>query len=257
MPLLLESSDYFNIEKSTLGKATSMTLIWATVIPLILTPVIAFLYEGIGRRIPVIASMIIIHVTIWLMPQVSPNFTMVCVLRALLSVCNTIGCSAPLISDNIKMESRASAVTLNVLAIGLSQLFGTQVIVPLTQKLSFSELFSATSFMLLILTIPVLLMIREPNLKKLEQPTENLLINENMEEQRLLLNPAESNAPAPSKSTWTTIKDISYNTYKLVRSDPSWIFLFLAGSNAYFISFLYTSYMILWLNSFVDNANAL
>ena len=33
-------------------------------------------------------------------------------------------------------------------------------------------------------------------------------------------------------------------------SDPKWIFLFFAASIAHFITYLYGSYLVLWLNSF-------
>ena len=137
IPLLLASPDYFDIDKSNLGKATALTLIWASLLPLIMTPFMTFVYEGIGRRIPVTYSLLTTNILIWMMPKVAPNLTILCALRAVVGFNNTLTMAAPLISDYIKKESRGRAVTMNTLAIGLSQIFATQFLVPLTQEMTF------------------------------------------------------------------------------------------------------------------------
>ncbi len=106
-------------------------------LPLMLTPFITFVYETIGRRIPLIYAMLSTNLLIWLMPYVAPNFKMLCVLRAFVGLSNTLVISAPLISDYIKKESRGLAVTVNTAFIGLSQIFATQFLVPLTQEMNF------------------------------------------------------------------------------------------------------------------------
>ena len=58
---------------------------------------------------------------------------------------------------------------MNTLAIGLSQIFATQCLVPLTQQMTFNESFTMSSIMMLILTIPTLFMIREPKSKRQQQ----------------------------------------------------------------------------------------
>lgn len=137
IPLLLASPDYFDVEKENLGKATAMTLIWAALLPLLLTPFMTFVYEGIGRRIPVAYSLVCTNLLIWMMPKVAPSFYLLCTLRAIVGFNNTLTIAAPLISDYIKKESRGRAVTINTLSIGLSQIFATQFLVPLTQTMTF------------------------------------------------------------------------------------------------------------------------
>jgi len=78
------------------------------------------MYEGIGRKIPIAFSLLSMNFLIWLMPRVAPNFWLLCALRATVGFSNTLAMSAPLISDYIKKESRARAVTYNTLAIALS-----------------------------------------------------------------------------------------------------------------------------------------
>ena len=132
MPLLLASEDYFAIPPSELGRATAVVIIWSQMLPLVLTPFLAYVYEIIGRRIPVTYALLSTNVLIWLMPKVAPNFTLLCGLRAVIGLNNTLIIGAPLISDYVKQESRGRAVAINTLAIGISQVFATQFMVPLT-----------------------------------------------------------------------------------------------------------------------------
>jgi len=87
------------------------------------------------------------------------------VLRAFIGLSNTLLIAAPLISDYVKKESRGRAVTYNTFAIGLSQLFATAILVPLTQDMNFEESLDICCGMMMILTVPTLFMIREPTLK--------------------------------------------------------------------------------------------
>ena len=107
---------------------------------------------------------------------------MLCILRAVVGLNNTLAISAPLISDYVKQESRGRAVTINTLAIGLSQVFATQFLVPMTQGMNFEQSFTVSSLMMLALTLPVLFMIREPNPKekkdRADASLQNLAINE-------------------------------------------------------------------------------
>lgn len=45
---------------------------------------------------------------------------------------------------------------------------------------------------------------------------------------------------------------MSATLFNRVCSDPRWLFLFLAISQAHLITYLYSSYLVLWLNSFVS-----
>ena len=75
LPLLLESEDYYAIKPSQLGKATSTVIIWSQLLPLLATPFLTYVYETIGRRIPVTFALMSTNLLVWLMPKVAPSFT--------------------------------------------------------------------------------------------------------------------------------------------------------------------------------------
>ena len=118
--MLLQDEDYFHVPLPELGKATSIVIVWAQILPLIFTPFLTYVYETIGRRIPLTYALLCNNLLFWLMPRVAPNFTLLCAIRAVISLNNTLLLGAPLISDYIKTESRGMAVATSALAIGLS-----------------------------------------------------------------------------------------------------------------------------------------
>ena len=137
LPLLLQSDDHFAIEESELRKATSKVIMCAQMLPLLALPFLTYVYEIIGRRIPLTYSLLCTNFLIFLMPKVAPNFTFLCMLRAVVGFNNTLIVGAPLISDYVKSESRGRAVAGNTLAIGLSQVFATQFLVPVTSEMTY------------------------------------------------------------------------------------------------------------------------
>ena len=140
-------------------------MVWSQILPLALTPFLTYVYETVGRRIPVASALLSTNLLIWLLPKVAPNFMILCALRAIIGLNNTLIVGAPLISDYVKQESRGRAVAINTMAIGLSQVFATQFLVPLTMDMSFADSFGISALMMLILTLPTILMVREPTPK--------------------------------------------------------------------------------------------
>ena len=59
------------------------------------------------------------------------------------------------------------------MAIGLSQVFATQILVPLTVKMSLADSFGTSALMMLTLTLPAILMVREPTPKQKEAVNED------------------------------------------------------------------------------------
>jgi len=47
------------------------------------------------------------------------------------------------------------------------------------------------------------------------------------------------------------MKSVTRELFNRVFGDPKWLFLFLGGAQAQLIVYLYGSYLVLWLNSFV------
>lgn len=168
MPLLLYSEDYFAVPESELGKATAIVIIWSQLLPLLMTPFLTYVYETVGRRLPVAYALLSTNLLVYLLPKVAPNFTLLCILRAIIGLNNTLIVGAPLISDYVKQDSRGAAVAVNTLAIGISQVFATQFLVPLTLTMSYGQSFGISSLMMFTLSIPVILMIREPTPKNKE-----------------------------------------------------------------------------------------
>ena len=66
------------------------------------TPFMTYVYELVGRRIPIAFALLTTNVIIFLMPKVAPNLQVLCALRAIVGLNNTMIMAAPLISDYVK-----------------------------------------------------------------------------------------------------------------------------------------------------------
>ena len=102
LPLLLEDSEYYNVSQSDLGTATSFIILWASILPLILTPFLTYVYEAMGRRIPIIYALLCTNLMFMMMPRAAPNLNLLCLIRAIIGLNNTILLGNPLCGDYIK-----------------------------------------------------------------------------------------------------------------------------------------------------------
>ena len=166
LPLLLADKKYFGIKQSELGTATSTVIFWAQVVPLVTFPLYAFIFEFLGRRIPILFSMCFILVSNYYYPRVAPQMSHLITLRVFLALANTIIIGTPLISDYIKQESRGKAIAVQSVSIGLSNVFATLVLVPLTIDMDFDDAFAVSTIVLACAAFPVLFMVREPVIKQ-------------------------------------------------------------------------------------------
>ena len=165
-PLILEDEDYFAIPKDELGRATAKTLIWSQLLPIMVTPFTTFVYELMGRRIPITYALICTNVLVFLMPKVAPSLALFCALRAIIGMNNTLMMANPLISDYVKRESRGRAVAINTMFLGLSQFVSSQFFVPISKMMTFDGSFAFIGSTMLCLSIPVMFMIREPSIRR-------------------------------------------------------------------------------------------
>ena len=211
---------------SELGKATALVVVWSQILPLVLTPFLTYVYETVGRRIPLTYALLSTNLLVWLLPKVAPNFTYLCILRSIIGLNNTLIIGAPLISDYVKQESRGRAVAINTMAIGLSQVFATQFLIPITFHMSYEQSFGVSALMMMCLALPAVFMIREPT-------------------------PKVSAVSSQQSSNGQIIRQVTSQLFNRVCFDPKWLFLFLGISQAHLITYLYGSYLVLWLNSFV------
>ena len=105
--------------------------------PIILLPAYALVYEILGRRIPVAFALVATCSSLFLFPKVSPSFTTLVILRAVIGLNNSLVIGCPLITDCIKKESRGRAISMQTFSLGVAQAFANIVLVPITLDMTF------------------------------------------------------------------------------------------------------------------------
>ena len=61
-------------------------------------------------------------------------------------------------------------MALTALSLGVSQLFATQFLVPTSHLMNFTQSFTFTAMIMLCITVPAILMLREPTKKPRRSP---------------------------------------------------------------------------------------
>lgn len=132
---------------------------------LVSTPFVAFVFELCGRLLPLSVVMILSVFLIFMTPRVAPNFMMLCLIRSMIGISNTLVNAAPLAIDYVKQESRGRAVTMNAVCVALSQLFASQIYVPLTNCLEYKAAYATVAGITLLLSVIALSMTAERKVK--------------------------------------------------------------------------------------------
>ena len=58
--------------------------------------------------------------------------------------------------------------------------------------------------------------------------------------------------PASESSVMDLVKEVTMELKNRVCKDPKWLFLFFSISNMYLIAYLSTTFLILWIHSFIE-----
>ena len=73
-------------------------------------PFLTYIYEVVGRRLTISYALLSTVLLVILLPLCAPSFVLLCLVRAIIGMSNSLLIGAPLISDYIKKESRGQAV---------------------------------------------------------------------------------------------------------------------------------------------------
>ena len=122
------------------------------------------MFDLFGRRRPLLLALLsTILLTYWL-PHTAPNFTLLCIVRTTLGLCNTVLTGSPLIADYIKNQSRGKAVAFSTMGMLFGEVFSMIVLVHLTAGNPVETTYTFAAAVLSALFIVPLCCLREPTL---------------------------------------------------------------------------------------------
>ena len=123
MPYLLQDERYFGIKFENVGAVIGNLLFWSHCISTLITPLIGYLYDLLGRFWVIIPSCFILALGLGLIPFSAPHYWLLCVLRAVISCFVNVVMINPLIIDYVKTESRGLVMSYMSLGMVFGELF--------------------------------------------------------------------------------------------------------------------------------------
>lgn len=177
--------------------------------------------------------LLVCMVALRLVPVVAPSFSSLCFIRIILTIVMVMVDCTPFINDYVKAESRGKACSLNALVIVSSQIFSSQVLIPYSKSVPTNEAFTNVCLAIAVISICALLMIREKTLKPSDTDRET--------QEFIPLGTQISDHVS-------TLQDALVNK---IFASAKWIHILVATSISYLLIPFYSTYLMLWLNSFV------
>ena len=162
-PLVLQSEDFYGIDKSELGSRTAESNQYGQAAVVLMLPFIAIFVDLSSRKVSVGLCMILCTLLTWSVPILAPNFAALCCARTIIAICTVVVYSIPFGADYIKKESRGLGQCLSGVCFGLFQVINFLVCIPYSKTVSYYESFTLISMAVLIISVICLLMLGTKN----------------------------------------------------------------------------------------------
>lgn len=95
-----------------LGRSSSNTLVIALVSRMVWAIFAGFIYDKIGRKVPISVSVILGALFVFILPETAPSMALLILNRVLIMITQTqLDCN-PLIADYVKQASRGKAAAM-------------------------------------------------------------------------------------------------------------------------------------------------
>ena len=169
LPLILQSEDFYAIDKSELGQKTAESYQYGQLALIMCIPFIAIFVDLNSRIVTSSFGMILCALLTWAIPHISPNYPALCFARAIITICLCLVDAIPFVSEYVKKESRGLACCMGALSVGIFQIINFTICIPYSKTVSYYECFSTVAISVLILTVCLLLMIRNKKQSKFEE----------------------------------------------------------------------------------------
>ncbi len=102
MPYLLQDERYFDVPFSNVGNKTGTILFWSYLASCIVTPILGYLYDVVGRFWMIVTCLSAMILCLAIMPTSAPHIWIVVLFRAVMSIMQQGITVNPLIVDYVK-----------------------------------------------------------------------------------------------------------------------------------------------------------
>lgn len=263
----------FNIPSEEIGRVTSDLTMYSIPFSMVTTFFVSYMFEIWGRKLTIVVSYLLSAIVYFILPHSAPNYTLLLVMRCLIAITMSAPISHPLIADYVKRSSRGKAIALAGVGIVLGEVFSMGILFNLTKSMSYYDAFAIASGLIFAFTIFFMFSLKEPDLEVIrdnQSSKHQLLFNiqppmsdrkrslsvDHPTVNRLELNPHQNqSATFKEKSFLTKVKELTFIVYQEMVLNPVLFMCIVGGTITKLISVLFSTYLILWIQTFVTGTN--
>ena len=208
----------------------------------ITTAVCSYAFELLGRRWTIFLSFFTTSFVFIYIPYTPPSLTWFYACRIAIGVTMAAPLAHPLLADWVAKKSRGRGLALMGMGVLFGNLFCMGVLFNFTKGMDFKNAFLVAGLTIMGLSFIYLITVKDPDLDKLREKEQNKFKSMNEEENSHLS--SKDQAILISKVMWRQIKE-----------KPILGVTIIGGSIVRLFSVLFTTYIILWINSFTEGKN--
>jgi len=219
--ILLRDPAFFNVREGEIGRVTNDIIFYSQLTQILFTLAAGYLYDILGRRVTVVATMLPGALIVMLVPTVAPSILLLIVIRIFSSFgIWTLGCH-PFINDYVSKETRGRAVAIQAAGFILGDLLTFAVMLNLTRDMSPYGRFQTYGLSLILLTVLFAALIKEPTDRQVTREQHPL----------------------------DRARELSRQMWELCKSDVLYPICLLGSMSARIIMFLFSTFMMLYVTS--------
>jgi MFS family permease len=167
MIFLLRNPEYYNIPQAEMGTITNTILFYCVLANMITTLFVGQIYDIVGRKLSLFISTILGAVFLILVPYSPSIYPWVIVTRIGIAISSVSALCLPLVTDYVKKSSRGKATAFQTMGIVIGDLITYGVIFTITKDMDPKYSFLFTSMITVLFAFSFLVIIKEPDMKKI------------------------------------------------------------------------------------------
>jgi hypothetical protein len=198
---------------------------------------VGYAFEIIGRRWTLFLSFFLSSLLYFLIPRTAPSYGKLLAVRCTIAITMAAPVAHPLIADYVHVRYRGKMIAYTGLGIVVGEVMAISIFkIQTTLKQDFYRSFDEVGIMTLVLSFYFLWAIKDPNLKKLQK--------------KMVIKDKDGN-PIGGK---VSFKNKVMKFARMVKEDllekPILVTTIIGGSITRLIAVLFSTYLILWIQSF-------
>lgn len=230
---MLRDPTMFNIPDEEIGMKISNLVVYSIPFTIVTIMFTSYAFEILGRRWTLFMSFMLTSLIYFWMPRAAPNYNTLMILRCLIAITMAAPLSHPLVADYVHVNSRGKMIALCGMGIVMGEIMAISIFkLQTVLEQNFYASFDQLSIIIFVFSIYFLYVLKDPTLPQLQRHAD------------------QQHQPNQRMGLFTKIRRFNTMVWTELLSKPVLITTLIGSSITRLLSVLFSTYLILWIQSF-------